>query len=44
MAEFPRELEQALVRLRAAVAEKNFARAEALYNFSREPALRFGEI
>ncbi len=44
VAEFARELEQAFVRLRAAVAEKNFARADAFHNFGGEPALRLGEI
>ena len=44
VAEFPRELEQAFVRLRAAVAEKNFARADAFDDFGGEPALRLGEI
>ena len=44
MAEFPRQLEQAFVRLRAAVAEKNFAGADAFDEFGGQPALRLGEI
>ncbi len=44
VAEFSRELEQAFVRLRAAVGEKNFSSADAFHNFRRQPALRFGEI
>ena len=44
VAEFARELEQAFVRLRAAVAEKNFARADAFHDFGGQPALRLGEI
>ena len=44
VAEFPRQLEQAFVGLRAAVGKKAFARADAFDEFSRQPALRFGEI
>ena len=44
VAEFPGQLEQTFIRLRAAVGEKAFARADALDDFSREPALRLGEI
>ena len=44
VAEFARELEQAFVRLRAAVGEKAFARADAFDEFGGEPALRLGEI
>ena len=44
MAEFPREFEQTFVGFRAAVAEKNFAVANSFDEFSREPALRLGEI
>jgi hypothetical protein len=44
VAEFPRELEQALVGFRAAVGKKAFARADALDEFSGQPALRLGEI
>ena len=44
MAEFPRQLEQAFVGLRAAVGKKTFSRADAFDEFGGEPALRFGEI
>ena len=44
VAEFPRQLEQTFVGLRAAVGEKTFARADAFDDFRGQPALRLGEI
>ena len=44
MAEFARELEKPFICLRPAVAEKNFAGADAFDQLGGQPALRFGEI
>ena len=40
MAKLPRQLEQPLVRLRAAVAEETFARSDQIHQRLRQPALR----
>ncbi len=44
MAKLACDLEQTFIRFRAAVGKKNFAHADALHEFSREPALWLGEI